>query len=124
MRTTFGFILTHPPTIQFEHRGQINAHILKDTFVYKISVHVSWLHSVYQSTNLPLKSDNKSLIISNWALILFCSKIWNFEGVRFFSCLQFEQPSVPRLPTHLNPNVVRIIKSAQNNGRSLTSINL
>ena len=41
IRTMFGLILTHPPTIQFEHRGQINAHTLKDTFVFKILVHVS-----------------------------------------------------------------------------------
>ena len=33
IRTTFGFILTHPPTVQFEHTGQLNAHTLKDTFV-------------------------------------------------------------------------------------------
>ncbi len=43
----------------------------------------------------------------------------NFQGVRFFPYLQFEQPSVLRLPTHLNLNVVRIIKSVQNIGRYL-----
>ena len=43
----------------------------------------------------------------------------HFQGVRFFRLLQFEQLSVLRPPTHLNPNVVRIIKSAQNNGLSL-----
>ena len=36
----------------------------------------------------------------------------NFQGVHFFHFLQFEQRSVLRPPTHLNPNVVRIIKSA------------
>ncbi len=42
-----------------------------------------------------------------------------FQGVHFFPLLQFEQPSVLRPPTHVNTNVVRIIKSAQNNGHSL-----
>ncbi len=40
IRTMFGFIVTHPPTVQFEHRGQINVHTLKDTFVFKILEHV------------------------------------------------------------------------------------
>ena len=44
----------------------------------------------------------------------------NFQGMRFFPYLQFEQPSVLRPPTHLNPNIVRIIESTQNNGCSLT----
>ncbi len=43
----------------------------------------------------------------------------HFQGVRFFRLLQFEQLSVLRPRTHLNPNVVRIIESTQNNGRSL-----
>ncbi len=41
IQTTFRFILAHPPTIQFEHRGQINVHTLKDAFVFTIQVHVS-----------------------------------------------------------------------------------
>ncbi len=41
IRTTFGLILIDPPTVQFEHRGQLNAHTLKDTFVFRILVHVS-----------------------------------------------------------------------------------
>ncbi len=41
IQTMFEFILTHPPTIQFEHRGQINVHTLKDTLVFNILVHVS-----------------------------------------------------------------------------------
>ncbi len=43
----------------------------------------------------------------------------HFQGVRFFPFLQFKQPSVLRPPTHLNPDVVGIIESAQNNGPSL-----
>ena len=30
-----------PPTVQFKHRGQINVHTLKDTFMFKILVRVS-----------------------------------------------------------------------------------
>ncbi len=37
--TTFGFILTRPPTVQFEHRGQMHTlKCLKETFIFKILV--------------------------------------------------------------------------------------
>ena len=34
-------IYSDPPTVQFEHRGQINAHTLKDNFIFKTLVHIS-----------------------------------------------------------------------------------
>ena len=111
IRTTFELILKHPPTPQFVHSRQINPYTLQPS---KGSSPKNYYWPPTTPPIIPKCFNVKAVLNFLHGFISFCHQNIDLEGVRVFPVLQFEHLLHFNPPTHLNSNVVWIVKSVRN----------
>ena len=111
IQIAFKLILTNPPIPQFVHSRQINPYTLRP------SKGSSPENDYWPPTTPPIIPkwlNVKAVLNFLQGFISVCHQNIDLQGVRIFHVFQFEHPLHFNPPTHLNSNVVRIVKSVRN----------